>query len=139
MTRQALRLRIPLFAILFALCMTSVTGCFTTTPIVEPFSTSVPPDTSRDQIVKAMKTAASEREWSLVPKGDDFIGSTTERSHMIKVRFAIKKSQIDAYYVASDDMEYDGHNIHKKYHMWIDRYYNSVHRALRRDRNDSKK
>jgi hypothetical protein len=107
---------------MFSLAFMFLTGCFTTTPLINPMELPLNDQFNVAEIDTAMQKAGVELGWTLTKsEGDSYLGTLKVRSHEIVVKFTRTKSAISAHYKSSTDLDYDGTRIHKKYHMWVNK------------------
>lgn len=113
------------------LAITLASGCFTTTPLQRVMTMGISDGYKAKQIQRAIQKAAQHRGWILRKKGKSkYISTLNHRGHMVKVEIKYSKTNIKFTYLDSKEMKYDGKKIHKKYHMWIDRFQASVRQNL---------
>ena len=76
---------------------------------------------SADQISEAIVRAGSGLGWKMHPDVDakEVIGVLTLRKHMAKVRVNYTDEFYSIKYVDSQNLKYDGENIHNNYNGWI--------------------
>jgi len=96
-------------------------GC-TTAPMQYEMSTDVQKNLSKEQLESAVVKAALKRNWT-IQKGteNEFFAKMQLRQHMVEVKLKLQPGRVDAEYVDSENMDYDGEKIHKKYYMWVDK------------------
>jgi hypothetical protein len=109
-------------------------GACTTTYLISPMTmglvTSKTPEAS-SRIAKAIKMALAERGWGVESQqAGSMIAILYVRSHMVKIKLLYNSNQILAYYMDSENMNFDGEMIHKKYHVWIDLLFKSIRKYL---------
>ncbi len=128
MTTRILSLKslLLVFVALFAV------GCFTTTPLKSPFSAPIRQEADTKTMMEALKDTGAKRGWKMTPgaAADEMIGELQHRSHFMKIKFKCADGQISATYLDSQDMSYDGSNIHKKYHMWLSAFFRDYNKIL---------
>ncbi len=117
--------------IIFIVIFLFLTSCFTTTPIMNPMSFSLYRDYPTEQIEKAIQHSAADKKWNVEKMGDGkAILNLRVRRHQVRVRVSYSEAKLEVYYLDSEGMRYDGFNIHKKYHMWVDRLVASIKKRL---------
>lgn len=101
-------------------------GC-TTAPMQYEISTDVQKDLSTEQLEKAVVKAALERNWTIQKeKENEFFAKMQLRQHMVEVKLKLQPGRVDAEYVDSKNMDYDGERIHKKYYTWVDKLLDDI-------------
>jgi hypothetical protein len=118
----------------FILASQLLLGSCTATPLITPmqmgFVAPKTQDASR-RIEKAITMALTERGWRIESQQPGaMIVVLNVRSHMIKVKLVYGSNRILAYYMDSENMDFDGEMIHKKYHVWIDLLFRSMRKYL---------
>ena len=107
------------------------TSCFTTTPIRSNWSLPIH-ESSLAAVETAVKKACVDRDWKCTKSSNNtYKGKLNVRSHSIAVNIIMEKNEIKYVYIDSENMNYDGAVIHKKYHMWIDRLHSSIKENLK--------
>lgn len=116
---------------IFLLLSALFTACFTTRPLVDPMKLALNGRHSLQEIDSSLRRAASDRGWVLKAAGENaYLAKLQVRSHIAVVKITYDQNMMTVRYVKSDDLDYDGENIHKKYHMWVDRLFASVKQRL---------
>ena len=73
-----------------------------------------------DQVGKAIQRAGMTLGWQMEPKSAGLIeGKLMLRTHMAKVNISYDAKSYSIQYADSQDLQYDGSNIHKNYNGWI--------------------
>ena len=75
---------------------------------------------SENEIADAIRSACHQRGWIVEKVGEWKIKATTHiRSHTASVMIHYTKSTFDITYYDSNNLDYNGHSIHKNYNIWI--------------------
>jgi len=115
--------------LLVSLAVMSTTGC-RTAPIrqVENQPTGVAYNVSLDAMQGAIIRAGTGLGWIMKPIEPGLIeGTLLIRSHMAKVDIPYDRNSFSIHYKDSDNLFYDGTNIHSNYNGWIE----NLERAIR--------
>lgn len=119
--------RFRCFGLLFA-SFFALSGCATI--LVSPKEMALNDQYSLDEVDTAMRKAATELNWALVKNEEGFEGTLHVREHEAVVQFNRDKSKISAVYKSSQNLDYDGTNIHRSYHRWVEKFFKTVRRQL---------
>lgn len=116
--------------------MAVLSGCFTTTHLQRKMEFGIvqlDKKPTKAQIKKSILAACADRDWVCTPDGANQIkGDLRVRTHKVAISIKYSPTKVVYTYRSSEEMNYDGTYIHKKYHMWIDRLHSSVKRNLSR-------
>ncbi|MDR2081239.1 MAG: hypothetical protein LBP54_05075 [Campylobacteraceae bacterium] len=83
------------------------------------------------QVEKVILQAGAKRGWVMKKVKDGVISGTLYvRSHMALVEIKYSSSSYNITYKNSQDLNYDGVNIHKNYNSWIRNLDNSIQIGL---------
>ncbi len=122
-----------LFAIvlLAGLSLAIATGCRTSTPIYNVQDATVvtnsdKPATAND-VKKAILRAGTSLGWNMKEeKPGHIIGTLNLRSHMAQVDIKYSPSSYSITYRDSQNLNYDGTNIHGNYNGWVQRLQQNI-------------
>ncbi|MDR1615337.1 MAG: hypothetical protein LBS26_07225 [Campylobacteraceae bacterium] len=79
------------------------------------------------QVEKAILQAGSQRGWQMKKVKNGVISATLyARQHMALVEIKYSASSYNITYKNSENLNYDGANIHKNYNSWIRNLDNSI-------------
>lgn len=94
-----------------------------------PNTTKYTTDNVRDAIIRA----GAGRNWSMEDVGNNTLIATLEvRSHMAKVKITYTDKTFDITYQDSNNLEYSGDTIHKKYNSWVLNLKQDIKKELQR-------
>lgn len=105
-------------------------GC-RTTPILEitdtPINTASGKTPSLSLVTKEIIEAGIQLGWQMkkVTPGQ-IIGTLNLRKHMVQVDIAYSKTDYSIKYKDSNNMSYDGTNIHANYNSWVQNLSNAI-------------
>jgi hypothetical protein len=94
---------------------------------VESEGLGSPPNAKMSQVTKAIKRAGAGLGWAMkTRKAGHLVGSLAVRSHraVVDIRYNTKTFSIT--YKDSQNLKYDGTNIHNNYNGWIQRLRNAI-------------
>lgn len=122
-----------LFAIvlLAGLSLAIATGCRTSTPVYNVQDATVmtnsdKPATAND-VKKAILRAGATLGWNMKEeKPGHIIGTLNLRSHMAQVDIKYSTSTYSITYRDSQNLNYDGTNIHGNYNGWVQRLQQNI-------------
>jgi hypothetical protein len=82
---------------------------------------------TKAQVEKAILQAGSQRGWVMKKVKDGVISATLyARQHMALVEITYSAASYNISYKNSQNLDYDGVNIHKNYNTWIRNLDNSI-------------
>lgn len=113
--------------------MALVTGC-RTAPVYNvdnaPVSTTSG-NASMDQVRDAIVQAGVSLGWQMKPvKPGLIIGTLNLRTHMAQVDINYNTQAYSIHYKASNNLKYDGANIHSNYNGWVERLDQAIRARL---------
>ncbi|TCI03279.1 hypothetical protein EZV61_10395 [Corallincola luteus] len=105
-------------------------GC-RSTPVNDLNNQSIPPGLSIAQVSKAILKAGNTRGWLMnkVEEGH-IVAEIHVRSHFAAVDIRYNEKNYHLSYRDSDNLKYDGQNIHKKYNQWVNNLNLDIHNSL---------
>ncbi len=109
-------------------------GCQTTAPIYNAKNISISPrhSASNEEIAEAIWSAARRRGWKTEIVGKWKIKAVKHiRSHSLTVSINYSKSSFDINYIDSNNLKFDGSNIHKNYNIWIHQLEESIQNEIK--------
>ena len=113
------RYGIPLFIAILIL----LSGC-RSAPIYNAKDVSISPrlSASEEEIAEAIWSAGRRLGWSIKQVGEWKIKAVKHiRSHSLTVSIHYSKTAFDILYVDSENLNFDGQNIHENYNVWVRR------------------
>jgi hypothetical protein len=102
----------------------ALSGCFgRSQPLYEVHDMQVP-DSARglsdEQLTAAIRAAGSKRRWSMEKINPGLMRGTLKlRSHVAVVDIAYSNEAISLSHNSSQNLQFDGTNIHRNYNLWI--------------------
>ncbi|HID82855.1 MAG TPA: hypothetical protein EYH06_05330 [Chromatiales bacterium] len=115
-----------LFITMFLVAVVATTGCpgGRTAPVYNidntPISSMSNRSLSSAEVMKAIKRAGLSLGWRMAEKGPGKLEGTLHvRKHMAKVEIPYSRSGYSIIYKDSQELNYDGANIHSNYNGWI--------------------
>ena len=109
-------------------------GCQTTAPLYNAKNISISPrlSASNEEIAEAIWSAARRQGWKTERVGDRKIKAVKHiRSHSLTVSINYSKSSFDIIYIDSNNLKFDGSNIHKNYNIWIHQLEESIQNEIK--------
>jgi hypothetical protein len=126
-----------LFAIvlLTSISLAIATGCRTSTPIYNVDEATIVTNSdkpaSADDVKKAILRAGATLGWNMkVEKPGHVIGTLHLRSHMAQVDITYSTKSYSITYRNSENLNYDGSNIHGNYNGWVQRLQQNIQSQL---------
>jgi len=119
---------------IFIISLILLSGCQTTVPLYNAKNISISPrlSASNEEIAEAIWSAARRQGWKTERMGDRKIKAVKHiRSHSITVSINYSKSSFDIFYVDSNNLKFDGSNIHKNYNIWIHQLEESIQNEIK--------
>jgi 1-acyl-sn-glycerol-3-phosphate acyltransferase len=112
-----------LFAVCFLICaVLAVTGCRKSVPIVN-HSSPIPlvQNVSDKQIAEAIIRAGAKTGWEITPTKDKTLFGTlhVRGKHRADVIISYNEKTYSITYKDSDNLDYEGGNIHPNYNKWV--------------------
>ena len=127
---QSRRMLMALLPLLFLLM------AFRQSPLIDPAPLPVPPQTTVEQVAKAIKAALLHREWTITSEQPGEIGSTLHlRDHIARITITYDTREIRIRYVDSSNLKYEVKRngtrlIHSNYAGWIQNLVADVRQNL---------
>jgi hypothetical protein len=110
------------FVILFSVSLVFLSGCVTN-PIVNVSDQSVVtnnPNYTEADVKKAIIRAGAGLGWNMnADKPGHILATLHLRTHMAQVDINYNKQKYSITYKDSENLDYDGKNIHRNYNGWI--------------------
>ncbi len=119
---------------LFIMILVLLSGCQTTVPVYNAKNISISPRLSaaNEEIAEAIWSAARRQGWKTEIVGEWKIKAVKHiRSHSLTVLINYSKSSFDISYVDSNNLKFDGSNIHKNYNIWIHQLEESIQNEIK--------
>ncbi len=86
-----------------------------------------PSNASLSQVSKAIKQAGAGLGWAMkTRKPGHLVGTIAVRSHRAEVEIRYNTKTFSIAYKNSQNLKYDGSNIHNNYNGWIQRLRNAI-------------
>lgn len=122
-------------ALLTALSLAIATGCRTSTPIYNVTEATVVTNSdkaaSADDVKKAILRAGTTLGWNMkTEKPGHVIGTLHLRKHMAQVDIKYSTTSYSITYRDSENLNYDGSNIHGNYNGWVQRLQQNIQSQL---------
>jgi len=90
-------------------------------------SLSAPSNASLSQVTKAIKLAGANLGWAMTSKKPGhLVGKLAIRKHRAEVDIRYNTKTFSITYRSSQNLKYDGTNIHSNYNGWIQRLRNAI-------------
>jgi hypothetical protein len=99
-----------------------VAACSSTKPVynVDAAPLNAPATATMDDIQNAIIRAGAGRGWQMRPDGEGHLVATLSvRSHFAAADIYFDKQRYSILYQQSENLDYDGSNIHNNYNKWI--------------------
>lgn len=126
MIKKLIILSLSLSIVLVSGCRSGVVHNIDDAAIV----TSVDKYTTKD-VKKAIMRAGGSLGWIMKPNGSDKMTATlTLRKHVAVVDISYNKKTYSIRYKDSQNLDYDGTNIHSNYNGWIQRLNSAIQNQL---------
>lgn len=102
---------------------TALAACARTAPVYNVTGmpvTASKPNPTLDEVSKAIIRAGAGLGWQMAPvKPGEMVGTLHLRDHVAVVDITYDTKTYNINYKNSDNLNYDGQNIHKNYNGWI--------------------
>lgn len=107
-----------------ALLLIGLAACARTMPVYNvgsmPVETGSGAQLSADQVRDAIIEAAHTKGWFVQPESDNRLIATVHvRTHMAEVEIAYSPTEYSISYKDSDNLLYNGSDIHRNYNKWV--------------------
>lgn len=81
---------------------------------------AAPPNATLEQVASAIKRAGVGLGWQMIEKGpSEMEGRLNLRSHLAVVSITFDTKQFSIFYKDSNNLDYNGTQIHKNYNGWV--------------------
>jgi len=122
-------------ALLAGLSLAIATGCRTSTPVYNVQDATVVTNSDKpattDDVKKAILRAGTTLGWSMKEeKAGHIIGTLNLRKHMAQVDIKYSAKSYSITYRNSENLNYDGTNIHGNYNGWVQRLQQNIQSQL---------
>ncbi len=122
-------------ALLTGLSLAIATGCRTSTPVHNVQDATVVTNSDKpasvDDVKKAILRAGATLGWNMKEeKAGHIIGTIHLRKHMAQVDIKYNTKSYSITYRDSQNLNYDGTNIHGNYNGWVQRLQQNIQSQL---------
>lgn len=129
-------IRLPAVVLTLLMCV-GLGACARTLPIYNvdsmPVVSGSGAELSADQVRTAIVDAAHSKGWSVQDgAGGRLLATLYVRSHMAEVEIDYSPKAYGISYVNSENLLYNGSNIHRNYNKWIQLLETRINEELRR-------
>jgi len=110
-----------------------LSGC-RSAPVYNPkgISISPRPSASKEEIAEAIWSAGRRDGWQIEKVGEWKLKAVKRiRNHSATISIHYSKNTLDISYVDSDNLDFDGQNIHENYNVWIHRLTEKIQNEMR--------